>query len=86
MLQIASTKRNDASSFWDRAHDEIVPKLGFLNDWAKKDVSIPEMPAATKVDKTKIYLVNKDERRTKSSGKGPKVDEKGPKVDAKGQG
>ncbi len=43
----------------DVSKDEIMPKLGFLKSWNKKDVTIPELPQPPAVDKTKIYLVDK---------------------------
>jgi len=41
--------------------DEILPKLEFLKTWEKKAVTIPELPAPKTADKTKIYLVDKEQ-------------------------
>ncbi|GAB3263461.1 pitrilysin family protein [Larkinella harenae] len=38
----------------------IVPKLGFLKKWEAKPVNLPKAPVAKKVDKTRIYLIDKD--------------------------
>jgi zinc protease len=38
----------------------ILPKLDFLKKWAAKPVNIPQSPIAKKVDKTRIYLIDKD--------------------------
>lgn len=43
----------------DIGKDDILPKLGFLEDWGKKEVKIPELPKVKKADKTKLYLVDK---------------------------
>src|SRR5690606_945446 len=44
----------------DVEQNQIMPKLAFLNKWAPKPVT---MPAATKtagIDKTKIFIVDKE--------------------------
>ncbi|WP_236668970.1 M16 family metallopeptidase [Hymenobacter rubidus] len=38
----------------------LLPKLGFLKAWARKDVTIPAGLASTQPDKTRIYFVNKE--------------------------
>lgn len=38
---------------------EILPKLGFLNEWERTGASIPELPEPTQSDYTKVYLVDK---------------------------
>lgn len=38
----------------------ILPKIAFLQKWAPKQVSSKTIPGAPKIDKTKIYLVDKD--------------------------
>ncbi|KAA9347175.1 M16 family metallopeptidase [Larkinella humicola] len=38
----------------------ILPKLDFLKKWAAKPVSLPKAPVAKKIDKTRIYLIDKD--------------------------
>ncbi|UZR95359.1 M16 family metallopeptidase [Chondrinema litorale] len=40
---------------------EILPMLDFLKNWKAKDVTIPELPTPQTVDKTKIYLVDKEQ-------------------------
>ncbi|MET0635945.1 MAG: pitrilysin family protein [Chitinophagaceae bacterium] len=40
------------------SEDEILPKLKFLNNLPDKKVTIPKIDVNTKVEKTKIYLVN----------------------------
>ncbi|OGX87870.1 peptidase M16 [Hymenobacter lapidarius] len=37
----------------------LTPQLGFLKNWAKKDVTIPADMAGVQPDKTTIYFVNK---------------------------
>lgn len=39
--------------------DEILPKLAFLQNWEKKEVTYPEEPALPAPGATKIYLVDK---------------------------
>ncbi|WP_084443735.1 M16 family metallopeptidase [Hymenobacter roseosalivarius] len=39
----------------------LVPKLGFLENWSRKEVAIPAAKPASKPDKTKVYFVNKDD-------------------------
>lgn len=43
----------------DVEKDEILPKLEFLKNWEKKDISFPEEPATPAASATKIYLVDK---------------------------
>lgn len=38
----------------------ILPKLDFLKKWAAKPVVLPKTPVAKKIDKTRIYLIDKD--------------------------
>jgi zinc protease len=38
----------------------IMPKLSFLNKWEKKDVTVPAAAPSRTIDKTKIYLVDKE--------------------------
>lgn len=40
--------------------DEILPKLGFLQNWAKKEVTYPEEPAVPEAADAKIYIVDKE--------------------------
>jgi zinc protease len=42
----------------DVSQDEILPKLAFLNNLPNKKISMPSVPAAPAVEKTKIYLVD----------------------------
>ncbi len=44
----------------DVSEAQILPKLGFLKAWTGKKVEIPAEPKAPKIEKTKIYLVDKD--------------------------
>ncbi len=39
----------------------LMPKLAFLTKWAAKPVTIPTTPAPKKMDKTRIYLVDKEQ-------------------------
>jgi zinc protease len=39
----------------------LVSKLGFLQNWGRKDVVIPASTPAAKPEKTKLYFVNKDD-------------------------
>lgn len=44
----------------DISQSEITPKLQFLNKWAKKNVTIPDVTVnAPVIEKTQIYLVDK---------------------------
>lgn len=43
----------------DLTKDEIMPKLDFLANWERKEVTFPEEQAVPEIDETKIYLVNK---------------------------
>jgi zinc protease len=44
----------------DVTETEMIPKLGFLKSWAKKDVQLPSITnAAPVIEKTQIYLVDK---------------------------
>ncbi|ARK09937.1 pitrilysin family protein [Fibrella sp. ES10-3-2-2] len=38
----------------------VLPKLAFLTKWAAKPVTIPKPAVARKVDKTRIYLIDKE--------------------------
>jgi len=42
----------------DISEGEVLPKLAFLNNLPNKKVTIPAIPTAPKVEKTKIYLVD----------------------------
>ncbi len=44
----------------DITKEQILPKLTFLKDWKDKKVERAAEPALPKIDKTKIYIVNKD--------------------------
>lgn len=44
----------------DIEQSKIMPKLAFLKKWEAKPVEIPATPKVTTIDKTKIFLVNKD--------------------------
>ncbi|SFE67597.1 M16 family metallopeptidase [Thermoflexibacter ruber] len=44
----------------DITQQEILPKLSFLEKWAKKEIKMPTIPAAKAIEKTKIYLVHKE--------------------------
>ncbi|ADB40157.1 M16 family metallopeptidase [Spirosoma linguale] len=39
----------------------IMPKLAFLSKWAAKPVKIPTTPAPKKIDKTRLYLIDKEQ-------------------------
>ncbi|MGY2130663.1 M16 family metallopeptidase [Hymenobacter sp. HD11105] len=39
----------------------LVSKLGFLENWSRKEVALPAANPAAKTDKTKVYFVNKDD-------------------------
>jgi zinc protease len=44
----------------DMEQNQVMPKLAFLNKWEKKDVKLPEINPNKSIDKTKIYLVDKE--------------------------
>lgn len=44
----------------DASETQVLSKLGFLKAWTGKKVELPAEPKAPKLDKTKIYLVDKD--------------------------
>lgn len=44
----------------DISKENVLPKLEFLKNWAKKNVNKPVEPKGPSTDKTRIYLVNKD--------------------------
>jgi zinc protease len=44
----------------DTEQKVIMPKLAFLNKWQAKPVQIPADSKAASIEKTKIFLVNKD--------------------------
>ncbi|MGV3504644.1 MAG: M16 family metallopeptidase [Adhaeribacter sp.] len=44
----------------DTEQNKIMPKLSFLNKWAARPVELPADVPATAVDKTKIFLVDKE--------------------------
>jgi zinc protease len=45
----------------DIKKEALLPKLEFLRKWEAKEVKIPEMPKAVSVDKTKIFLLDKQQ-------------------------
>jgi len=45
----------------DITKKEIMSTAGFLDSWENKSAKLPEMPAVSEQDKTKIYLVDKKE-------------------------
>lgn len=44
----------------DITQQEILPKLGFLEKWSKKEIKMPAVATAIPIEKTKIYLVHKE--------------------------
>jgi zinc protease len=44
----------------DMEHKTIMPKLTFLNKWAAKPVEMPAEVANANIDKTKIYVVDRE--------------------------
>ena len=44
----------------DVSKKEIMPKLEFLKSWEAKNVTIPDAQASTEIDRTKIFLVDKE--------------------------
>ncbi|MGF7215251.1 zinc protease [Spirosoma lacussanchae] len=38
----------------------VMPKLAFLNKWAAKPVAMPKTAVSRKIDKTRIYLIDKE--------------------------
>ncbi|MBC6606980.1 insulinase family protein [Hymenobacter sp. BT188] len=44
----------------DVEQQTLVSKLGFLENWSRKEVTLPAVTVASKPDKTKLYFVNKD--------------------------
>ncbi|MCC9136945.1 insulinase family protein [Pontibacter silvestris] len=44
----------------DTEQSEILPKLSFLDKWSQKPVEIPANTTFATIDKTKIYLVDKE--------------------------
>ncbi|MEQ8471318.1 MAG: pitrilysin family protein [Marinoscillum sp.] len=44
----------------DVSKKELLPKIEFLRSWEAKKVEIPDSQAATEIDRTKIYLVDKE--------------------------
>ncbi|WP_133273977.1 M16 family metallopeptidase [Hymenobacter radiodurans] len=44
----------------DVEQQALVSKLGFLQNWSRKEVTLPAATVASKPDKTKLYFVNKD--------------------------
>ena len=45
----------------DISQKEIMASMEFLNQWKNKGVTIPKMPSVSEQDKTKIYLVDKEQ-------------------------
>jgi zinc protease len=44
----------------DLDQKQVMPKLAFLNNWEKKEVKLPDVSPNKSIDKTKIYLVDKE--------------------------
>ncbi|WP_207434025.1 M16 family metallopeptidase [Sabulibacter ruber] len=44
----------------DVEQNQIMPKLAFLNKWAAKPVTIPAEPKVANIDKTRIFVVDKE--------------------------
>ncbi|QSE96761.1 M16 family metallopeptidase [Fulvivirga lutea] len=44
----------------DISKNDIIKKLSFLTNWQAKEVTIPDVNVNKKVDRTKIYLVDKE--------------------------
>ncbi len=40
---------------------EVISKLGFLTEWQAKQVALPDMKIAPDIDKTRVYLVDKEQ-------------------------
>lgn len=45
----------------DISKSEIMPHLSFLKSWESKGILVPKLPTAKQADKTKLYLVDKEE-------------------------
>jgi zinc protease len=45
----------------DLEQKDVMPKLAFLTKWQAKPVNLPKETAAKKIDKTRIYLIDKDQ-------------------------
>jgi zinc protease len=43
----------------DLSQEEVLAKLSFLNNWSKKNVVLPTLPATVPAEQTQIYLVDK---------------------------
>jgi zinc protease len=56
--QIISSEDADVVVVGDVKEKDILPELNFLNQLPQKPISLPVLPAAPKVEKTKIYVVN----------------------------
>ena len=62
--------RNFYSTYWHQTSqthigkqsgsDKLINKLGFLKSWASKNVKMPAESSVRNIDKTKIFLVNKE--------------------------
>ncbi|RYF85857.1 MAG: insulinase family protein, partial [Chitinophagaceae bacterium] len=44
----------------DLAKEKAITKLSFLNKWAKKEVKVPQFSKTPVIDKTRIYVVDKE--------------------------
>jgi zinc protease len=44
----------------DVDQQDVVPRLGFLKTWSRKNVTLPAGSPAPRPDKTRVYFVNKD--------------------------
>jgi len=45
----------------DISQKDVMSSLNFLNQWENKSAKLPEMPAVSDQEKTKIYLVDKEQ-------------------------
>ncbi|QJD78450.1 M16 family metallopeptidase [Spirosoma rhododendri] len=45
----------------DLEQKDVMPKLAFLTKWQAKPVDMPKEAATKKIDKTRIYLIDKDQ-------------------------
>lgn len=55
-----SPKVTQALVVGDIQQNELMPKLASLGKWEGKNVEMPTIAAAKPIDKTRIYLINKD--------------------------
>ena len=45
----------------DVDQEDVMGKLAFLSDWDAKEYEMPGLEAGSKIDKTKIFLVDKEQ-------------------------